>query len=258
MIERQQDLRKTPENRQEKQPHICPTCEREFKKITDYPKVFIASVSVITPADVPAEITYWGKEDLLVEAPEKGREQGLVPAEVLEYFRANPDEDKLVHSDSYIYHRPFCQTQEHRRQKEAHPERYNGSIKWVGEDHYKREFNYAPTIKALLEQNVPLKKYLESLQQMVGQEIPKRKVFPKWQQHYFPRGFQIPAGFGVPDADNLGLLLRFSKEGRNTTEYRVYEIGIWGDGPSQGAGGPTIIKILPIGALKYEGRINSA
>lgn len=43
----------------------CPTCERKFKELRDYPRVFIASVSAITSDEVPAEIPHWYKEDLL-------------------------------------------------------------------------------------------------------------------------------------------------------------------------------------------------
>jgi len=256
MAEKQQDLKKTPENHQERQLHICPACEREFKEIQDYPKVFIASVSVVTPDDVPAEIPHWRKEDLL-EAPKDGWKRECVPSEVLEYFRANPDEDKLAYSDSYIYHRPYNQTQEYRRQREAHPEMYDRpGLVSAGGDRYERQINHAPAMRALLEQNAPLREYLEGLQQMAGQEVPTREVFPKWQQqHYFPSVFQVPSGFGVPNADRF--LLRFSEDEQSATEYRVAEVGIWGDGPNMGsAGGPTIQRILPIGVLDYEGRVN--
>lgn len=90
MAEKQQDLGKTSENHQEREPHVCPACEREFKEIQDYPKVFIASISVVTPDDVPAELPDWHSEDLL-EAPKEGWRRKLVPAEVLEFFGVNTD-----------------------------------------------------------------------------------------------------------------------------------------------------------------------
>lgn len=255
MAEKQQDLGKTSENRQERQPHICPACEREFKEIQDYPKVFVASVSIVTPDDVPSKIPAWYREDLL-EAPKEGWGRELVSGEVLEYFRANPDQDSLAYSDSYIYHRPRNQTQEYRRQREVHPEMYDrAGVVSVGGDRYERQFNHAPAMRVLLEQNAPLREYLESLQQMVGQEVPTREVFPKWQQHYFPSVFHVPSGLGVPNADRF--LLRLSESEGRPTEYRVAEVGIWGDGPNMGsAGGPTIQRILPVGAFSYEGRVN--
>ena len=255
MAEKQQDLGQTPEDYKEGQPHVCPACEREFKEIQDYPKVFVASVSIRTPDDVPAEIPHWWKEDLL-EAPKDGWKRKLVPGEVLEYFRANPDEDKLAHSDSYIYHRPHNQTREYRRQREAHPEMYDRpGVVSAGGDRYERRFNHAPAMKVLLEQNAPLREYLESLQQMAGQEVPTREVSPKWQQHYFPGVFHVPSGLGVPNANRF--LLRLSESEDRPTGYRVAELGIWGDGPNMGsAGGPTIQRILSIGALNYEGRVS--
>ena len=257
MAEKQQDLGKTPENHQEGQPHVCPACEREFKEIQDYPKVFVALVSVVTPDDVPAEIPHWWKEDLLA-APKDGWKRELVPGEVLEYFHANPDEDKVAYPDGYIYYRPYNQTQEYRRQRETHPEMYDRpGVVSVGGDRYKRQFNYAPIVKAVLEQNEPLREYLSSLKQMTGQEVPIKELFPRWQQHYFPSVFHVPSGPGGPNADRL--LLRLSESKERATEYRVTEVGIWGNGPNMGsAGGPTIKRILPIAVLNYEGRVNQA
>lgn len=256
MAEKQQDLGKIPEANQERQPHACPACEREFKEINDYPKVFIASVSVVTPSDVPAEIPNWYREDLLA-APKEGWRREFVPAEVLEYFNANPNEDKLAYSDSYIYHRPYNQTQKYRKQKEEHPEFYANrpGVVTIGGDRYERKFNYSSTMKALLEQNGQLKEYLDSLKQKTGQEVPTKEIFPQWQQHHFPSVFKVPSGFGVPNSDKF--LIRLSENEERATEYRVAEVGIWGNGPNMGsAGGPSIQRILSIGTLSYEGRVN--
>jgi len=249
MAAKQENLGKTPESHPERQLDVCPTCEREFKGIQDYPSVFIVSVSLATPLDVPAEVPHWYKEDLLA-APKKGWRREFVPREVLTYFRRHPDENKLMHSDSYIYYRPFNQTQEYRRRREAHPEMYNKpGVVSVGGDHYERQFNYASTIRALLAQNTPLSEYLVSLRQMVGQEVFTKEVFPEWQQDDFPGAFQIPHAYR--------LLLKLNEDKQNTAEYRVAEIGIWAEGPNRGrAGGPTITSILTIGALNYEGRVN--
>ena len=229
MAERQQDLG-----------HVCPACEREFKEIQDYPKVFVASVSVVTPDDVPAELPAWDREDLL-EVPYAGWNREFVPYEVLEYFQANPDQDSLVHSDSYIYHRPYNQT---------HPEMYDRpGVVSAGGYCYERQFNQAPAVRALLEQNAPLREYLGSLQQMAGQEVSTKEVYPKWQQHYFPSVFHVPSGLAIPNADRF--LLRLSESEDRPTEYRVAEVRIYSNGPSMGSvGGPTIQRVMSIGALK--------
>lgn len=230
MTENQKVLGSTPENHQERGPLVCPSCERDFKEIGDYPKVLIASVSVIKPDDVPAELPHWYQAPVF-EKPKAGRKQELVPAEVLEYFRANPDKNKLVHSDSYIYLKDF------------------------NEGEYERQLNYAPTIRAMIEQNTPLREYMEFLQQMTGQEVSTREILPQWERDdYFPSYFQVPSEHDVPYSGRF--LLRLREDEQGATEYRVAKVGIWVQDLNVGrAGGPRIRELLPIGSLNYEGRV---
>lgn len=203
--------------------HICPTCERKFEKIGDYPRVFIASVSLITPDEVPAEVPHQYIEDLL-EAPKKGWNRKLVPPDVLAYFRDHQDQNKLVHTDDFIYHRPFNQGKEFRAQR-------------VGflADCYSRQFNYARMIKTMLTDEM-WQKYLVSLQQKVGQEVPTEEM----TNPFYIGRFRI------------GLIER-----PETSEYLVSELGVWEE--VQGGArytDPVYHMLLPIGTIHYEGRLN--
>lgn len=193
--------------------YLCPTCEREFKELRDYPRVFIASVSVITPDEVPAEIpNNLYREDLL-EAPNERLKRNLVPSEVLAYFLDHPDQYKLVHGDDYIYFRP------------------------VNLGRHSRQFNYARMIKMMLTDEM-WQKYLESLQQKVGQEVPTEEIL---------------------DYIDIGRFRIGLAEGQVLPECRVAKIVIFEEKPGAARyGSPLFRMIFPvgIGTINYEGRLN--
>ena len=45
----------------------CPCCERPFKELEDFPRVYVASATTIKSEDVPAELPHWWEESLLIE-----------------------------------------------------------------------------------------------------------------------------------------------------------------------------------------------
>lgn len=198
--------------REQQHKDACPTCAREFKKLRDYPRVFIASVSVITPDEVPAEIpNNWYREDLLAE-PKKGWNRKLVPPDVLALFRDHPDQNKLVHADDYIYHRPHNQG-----------------------DCYTRQFNYATMVRTMLSDEM-WKKYLESLQQKVGQEVPTEEILDYIDICRFRVG--LAEGQVLPEC-RVATIDTFEEE-RGAVRY----------------GNPVFRLIFPVGLIRYEGRIN--
>ncbi len=67
----------------------CPTCDRRFEGIRDFPLVYVVGVSVIKPDEVPKAIPQWYEEDLL-EKRMSGWNREIVPSEVLTYFNTNP------------------------------------------------------------------------------------------------------------------------------------------------------------------------
>lgn len=256
-----------PEDHQERPIHCCPACDREFRGIADYPEVHVTSTTILRPQDVPLELPHWYGQDLLPK-PREGWNRTLVPEEVLEYFHDHPNDDQLVHSDGYIYHRPYPETQEYRRQAEAYPEAHNrpGTIR-VDEGRYMRHYNHAPAVRALLEQNDPLRRYLLSLQDAEGLIVATSNLFPDWEPDFAPGTYRIPSesddalsgrsrGRGR-SRGHRGYLLGIDEGQDQVTTSRVAEVGIWTDGPNMGsAGGPTIERVLTIAHINYEGRIH--
>ncbi len=205
----------------------CPTCDRKFEGIRDFPLVYVMEVSIIKPDQIPKAIPHWYTEDLL-EKKSRDWNREIVPAEVLTHFKTHPDEDTLVHSDDFIYQRPYEDTKEFRevsgdgRQKQLKDPKF-----------WKRRQNYAPAIKKIMEENQSVKQYFEGLEQVVGQEVPTSRLLPNWEQY-----------------GHLTLGLNESKQ--RTNEYRVSEINLFGDGPR----GDGLRQILQVGQIKYEGRIH--
>ena len=50
----------------------CPACERRFEGINDFPIVYITSVSIIKPQDVPKAVPNWYHEDMLEKLNKAG------------------------------------------------------------------------------------------------------------------------------------------------------------------------------------------
>lgn len=233
----------------EKPQHACPSCEREFKRITDYPRVYVSSVSIATPDILPAAIPAWHREDLL-EAPKEGWKRELVPQEVLTYFQAHPEEDSLIHADSYIYERPYTQTKRYEEDHNAQTIERSRQI-----DFYMRQFNYSPVIRKALESNIALQEYLDFLRQTTGLEVMTKSLFPNWDEALLPTFYRASAGQLIPGTDRL--MLNIHEREENHLHQRA-EIGIWTDGPNMGSGGgPTMIKLTTLGEIAYEGRINN-
>ena len=217
----------------------CPTCERKFEKIEDFPLIHINSVSILEPEKVPETIPSWYDEDLL-EKKTKGWKREIVPAEVLAYFKENPDKDELIHSDSFIYKRPFEDTKEYKERDGNKVPQSNNPKFW------KRSQNYSAIIKKLIEKS-RLTNYFKSLEQLVGKEVQRAQIFPKFEKdEYFRCTFEIPG-----TDYNLGF-----SENKTRKGIRKAKLIIMGQGPNLGsAGGPTLSELLTVGKIEYEGRI---
>lgn len=218
----------------------CPTCERKFEKIEDFPLIHINSISILEPEKVPESIPSWYDEDLL-EKKTKGWKREIVPAKVLAYFKENSDKDELIHSDGFIYKRPFEDTKEYKERQG------NEAPKPIPPKFWKRSRNYSVIIKKIITENSRLTNYFKSLEQLVGKEVQRAQIFPKFKKdEYFRYTFEIPG-----TDYNLGF-----SENKASKGIRKAKLIIMSQGPNLGSGGgPTLSGLLTVGKIEYEGRI---
>ena len=248
----------------------CPSCDRQFIRIQDFPIIYVASVSTLNPSDIPTELPHWW-DTHFTKQPTTHAFKKQIPPEVAQFFESNPDEEKLVHSDSYIYKRPYLETRSYREELERFPNRFAKAI-FIGGDEYTGRFNWSPTVRGLLETSIPLRTYLAGLKQLVGSETRTNQLFPTGWERYTLTDSEM--GYILPDNNELQVYLAWpSPEGTTMAEidenkktwgeqkragalWRA-DIGLWSDGPNLGsAGGPTIQRVVSLGQIEYEGRIN--
>lgn len=290
MAEQQRDLGRTPEDRTEHQPDFCPACERQFTKLEDFPRVQVEAVSIVSSDDIPSSLPHWWEERLrgidatqagvspIIANPEwkgisitgKLREIAVVPPEVVEYFSDNPGVETFVHSDSYIYERPYQETLAYRKSQER-----LGNARVIGGDEYKRRFNWSPAIKSLLTESPSLQAYLATLKGFEGQETKTANIFPQWDRYRLPGISGKRMGYTIPENNRLQIYLtdpyptgeNYDELDANKAAYEAQkktgvwraEIGLWSDGPNFGSvGGPSIQRVIGIGQIAYQGRINKA
>ncbi len=92
-----------------------------------------------------------------------------------------------------------------------------------------------------------LNPYLDSLEGLVGREVPKAELLRQ-----FPRDGYFRFAFNIPDTVYK---LMFDEKGKTPAGLRVAELQLMGEGPNLGsAGGPTIQGLAKVGHLEYEGR----
>ncbi|MEK6850793.1 MAG: hypothetical protein AABX85_04415 [Nanoarchaeota archaeon] len=71
--------------------HTCPTCDRKFEGISDYPIVFVAKV-VKSPLSSTA--TYLNADNTIFVGPRSKLENQRPPREVLDFFKTHPKANK--------------------------------------------------------------------------------------------------------------------------------------------------------------------
>ncbi|GEM_PF-4931791 len=147
----------------------CPSCDRTLEYMTDFPILQILSVDDIVTADkVPDDVLGRSEEclekkgwiesvlGLYVSSP-------IVPPEVVRYLKGNLSGEKVMTSGDYAY---FTQ------------DRSRSDWTWW------RRYNYTPTVRTMLQDDGAIAKYLQSLQDRSGQDIPTKEIFPHWSGHY--------------------------------------------------------------------------
>lgn len=230
--------------------YACPSCERELDELRSFPRVFIKAVDLYSPEDYPAAISQH-REDLLAYNKAKWN-RPLVPAEVLEYFDKNPDVDEFTHIDDYIYERPDAKKKDYPAVLETELETEERQVDFL----WHRRFNWINVIKNTVENNLSLKKYLDSLGELVGSEVRTKKLFPQWKLYQLPGFHRREAGYKVPKSDNLILDLLDNRS--RDAGHMSANIAMATPGPNFGsAGGATVRILMDIGNISYEGRLNS-
>ena len=195
----------------------CPTCEREFQSLEDCPLIY---VSIFNRGSIPTDLKFPFYDWTIFVGPNSEACNERPPAEVLKFFKSN---------------------------KKAKEFGYDG-WKWTLEGkwengHYHRE---NPDQKEIIVAR--LNPYLDSLDSLVGREVPKADLLPQ-----FPGDGCFRYAFGIPDT---AYQLMFDEQGKTLAGLRIAELQLMGEGPNLGsAGGPTIQSLAKVGHLEYEGRV---
>ncbi len=220
----------------------CPSCDRRFEGIVDFPLVKLVHVSVLNTTDVPAMLSHWYQDDLL-EKEIRGWNRELVPTEVLAYFSTHPDIEEMAHSDGFVYGRPY----EERKKLRG----LFGTTPSSTPQFWNRSLNYTPLVKRLLEDDTPVRAYFQALGHLVGQEVsPVSRVMPAWDYNPHFHVYEFPS--------EQRFSLSFDESPERVDGHRVSEINLRGPGPNRGrAGGTSLSTILKLGSIRYEGRVHS-
>jgi len=73
--------------------HKCPTCDREFSGISDYPAVYVAKFQRL---DIPPGITFPSRDYEIYVGPKSKCGNPRPPGEVLNFFRDNKNEKEMI------------------------------------------------------------------------------------------------------------------------------------------------------------------
>ena len=195
----------------------CPTCEREFQNLDDYPLIYVASFN---RGSIPADLKFPFYDWTIFVGPNSKNCNERPPSEILDFFKNNNGAKEF---------------------------KYNGwkwTLKGEWEDgHYHRE---NPDQREIIV--VRLNPYLDSLDGLVGREVPKAELLPQFQ-----RDGRFRHAFNIPDT---AYQFMFNEQGKTPTGLRVTELQLMGEGVNLGsAGGPTIQSLAKVGHLEYEGRV---
>ncbi|HLC78512.1 MAG TPA: hypothetical protein VJH92_05280 [Candidatus Nanoarchaeia archaeon] len=212
----------------------CPSCERNFENLEDYPLVYISEFSraktpeyVIFPLDIK-HFYHPKREFAHLQDDEKrgvttfGRNY-IDSSIIKEMNRAKIDHGKNhVVIDGYVY----------RRTK-------------VSNEGYDKAPDLTPKVLIALEK---IDSYLSGLESSVGKEVSSLQILPRFEKDdYFKESYKIPKS-------DFYLLLhdkKAQKEDLGQTDFSLWLLGL----NLGSAGGPALTKLCDIARLKYEGRI---
>ncbi|MBS3089332.1 hypothetical protein J4461_00440 [Candidatus Pacearchaeota archaeon] len=241
--------------------HSCPSCNREFTGISDYPLVYISKIERLSLA---SEVQFIIDDPTIFSGPRTGA-RNQPPREVLEFFRENKEKREYeykgwtwkLNTDS-VWGGPLILSL-----KERTKEFFGVHIpveQWeLG--NYKRFQKGSFSAETITK---PVFSYLGHLETLIGKEVPTREVFPKL---YSPReGF-----YNLVGTDYCLLFKDLDNEivSQVLTNRGLYVPKLETDNPSRkiafsiaqvkDSGGPTILveDLAILGGMAYEGRIKS-
>tara|TARA_Y100000310_G_C20421989_1_gene687112 strand:- start:113 stop:721 length:609 start_codon:yes stop_codon:yes gene_type:complete len=195
----------------------CPTCEREFQKLDDYPLIYVASFD---RSDIPADLKFPFYDWTVFVGPNSEAGNERPPEAVLDFFKGNKKAEEFEYQGW----------------------KWTKQGKWDRGSYHRENLDQREIIVA------SLNPYLDNLEGLVGKEVPRAELLPQ-----FPKDGYFSYSFGIPDT---AYQLMFSEEGKNPAGLRIAELHIMGEGPNLGsAGGPTIQSLAQVGKLGYEGRV---
>lgn len=208
----------------------CPSCNRVFYNITDFPKIHLLEFLRTNSEDIPKNIHGTKTINLFEENEHKAYR---VPNNVLRYFRQNPDKREMVTS-KYIY--------------TFHPEK---DAPYANKDIYRRRLNYTTIIKKLLSDNLSLKKYFGRLESIVGKTIPMSRLFPNWektlQMGSIGQAYIIPKSKADTGDNNNQLVLGFTEDKEDKrNNCRECDVSVF-------YGGGPCFNNIKVGDIKYKG-----
>jgi hypothetical protein len=219
--------------------HECPTCGGKFRDFPHgFPLVYVSAVSLKRPDEVPKAIPDFYYEDLL-EKETAGWKRNIIPTSILQYFNEHPDEDDVVHSDGFIYERPWQDKKESRQVYGKEGRQSEVPKFWA------RRINHAPMARDLMENNEALNQYFNELRLMVGKNVPIEQFTPSWQR-------DIHVQKSIPGADGLRVLIETDYK---INRLKILKVVLYAHGSLTGGGyrAPTSFSVLQLGHIEIEG-----
>lgn len=201
----------------------CPTCLREFRDLEDYPYIYIAGFDrgklpeLVT--GFPISIPYHESHETKAVARSGNP---VLPEGILNLFQET-GKDTVIH-EGIVWKKDD----------------------WGGEPMYSPFNDLTPGVRQAYE-NPEIQRYLESLESYVGRDVRTRDILPTWERGERFRAFWLP---------NQQYSVKFHEKDK-AGDYRNSDLNLMGHGPNMGrAGGPTLMILMTLGTITYEGRLN--
>lgn len=158
----------------------CPSCERKFEAITDYPRVYVAKVERF---ELPSKATYLAYDFAIYSGHKYPKGNRMAPKHVLDFFRDNPeahvfeDVKEVWRKDAeYRYRQERLALLDRIKIFFGIPKEKIIPFKSFELATYIRMFKRTFSIADVLTQLNPYFKQLESI---VGQEVPIKDALPE-------------------------------------------------------------------------------
>ena len=194
----------------------CPTCERELKRIEDYPLVYI--VKVKRKEISPRLVFPYFDQTVFVDA-EKNSSNPKPPQEVVDFYQDKTHTSKFE-LNGWVWRLANREQQYYQRQQRDQKE-------------------------IICTQVNP---YLDTLESFVGKEVARAEFIPP-----FEHGGCFKFAFEIPQTAYHLLFLEDTKSKGST---RTVNLVIYGEGENvEEYGGPTLRNLATIAKIEYEGKL---